>query len=190
MLVLGNGESRKKIDLEVSTEEKIGCNAIHRDLSVQHLICVDRRMVQEALASKHNFKIYTRADWVNNWNAPNILTVPEVPYEQKTRADKAFQWGSGPYAVLLATTISNDIKLVGFDLYSTTGTINNIYKGTKNYDKADKSPVDPSYWVHQISKVFQNNPKKKFTIFQTEDWILPESWIYPNVSLDNISNIV
>ena len=49
-LVIGNGESRRGIDLEIyrTTHTLIGCNAIHRDLVVDHLICCDRRMGAEA----------------------------------------------------------------------------------------------------------------------------------------------
>ena len=49
MLVIGNGESRKDIDISAFNETKVGCNAIIRDFFVDHLVCVDRRMVKEAL---------------------------------------------------------------------------------------------------------------------------------------------
>ena len=49
-LVIGNGESRRDVNLETyrSTHTLIGCNAIHRDLIIDHLICCDRRMAAEA----------------------------------------------------------------------------------------------------------------------------------------------
>ena len=49
MLVIGNGESRKHIDVDAINDTKIGCNAILRDYLVEHLICVDRKMVREAI---------------------------------------------------------------------------------------------------------------------------------------------
>ena len=48
MLVIGNGESRCDINLSEINTTKIGCNAIVRDFFVDHLVCVDRRMVDEA----------------------------------------------------------------------------------------------------------------------------------------------
>ena len=67
MLVIGNGESRKGLNLNTFDEIKIGCNAIARDVTVDHLVCVDRRMVSEAL--ENNFKniIYTRHDWLGQF---------------------------------------------------------------------------------------------------------------------------
>ena len=44
--------------------------------------------------------------------------------------DEPFHWGSGPYAVLLATFLSKYIKLIGFDLYGIDGKLNNVYENT------------------------------------------------------------
>ena len=187
MLVIGNGESRLQIDLDKIDICKIGCNAIRRDYEVDHLVCVDRRMVQEALESKFTNTIYTRKDWIGQFSAhKNVELVPTVPYQPEERKDEPFQWGSGPYAVLLAATLSKKVKLIGFDLFSTTGTVNNVYKSTTHYDNSDKHAVDPSYWIHQISKVFEYFPLNKFTVYQNRQWILPDSSKYPNVFLDNL----
>ena len=47
MLVIGNGESRKDVPINKLKGTKVGCNAIIRDYIVDHLICVDQRMVDE-----------------------------------------------------------------------------------------------------------------------------------------------
>ena len=192
MLVIGNGESRTGVNINIIDDLKIGCNAIHRDFKVDHLVCVDRRMVTEAVeqgANEHAL-VYTREDWANKYNQyNNIRTVPVLPYKGKNRWDEPFQWGSGPYAVLLGAKISTDISLLGFDLHSDTNTVNNIYKDTPNYDAKDKRAVDPRYWIHQISKIFEIYCKRNFTIYQTDNWELPKSWKYPNVTVDNISSL-
>lgn len=194
MWVFGNGESRKQIDLELLKGYKIGCNAIMRDHQVDHLVCVDRRMVNEAIEDNINDTtlVYTRKDWYGNYqHLKNIKQVPEIPYESVIRADEPFQWGSGPYAVLLAAKLSKErcVSLVGFDLYSNNKLINNIYKNTQCYDSASKSAVDPRYWIHQIGKVFEHFPKVGFTVYGLDDWKTPKAWISPNVKVDNISNI-
>ena len=71
-------------------------------------------------------------------------------------------------------------------MFSGTGSVNNVYKDTNHYDRADKHAVDPSYWIHQISKVFEYFPLNKFTVYQNRQWTLPDSWKYPNVFLDNL----
>jgi hypothetical protein len=193
MLVIGNGESRISIDINKIQEPKIGCNAIYRDYHVDHLICVDRRMVQEALKNDVNQTsyVYTRDNWVKQFNSLRVRTVPPLPYKGDQRWDEPFQWGSGPYAVLLSAKLckGSTVRLVGFDLHSTTSTVNNVYKGTSNYDSAEKRPVDPRYWIHQIGKVFELYRKRNFVIYQTDDWSLPDNWKFPNVSVDNVSNL-
>lgn len=189
MIVIGNGESRLPIDISTLKEMKIGCNAIIRENFVEHLVCVDRRMVQEALDLKTQAVIYTRKDWFNTFAFP-IMPLPNLPYKGDNRPDEPMQWGSGPYAVLLGAMLSQNVKLIGFDLYSKSKSVNNIYKDTKNYDASDKRPVDPKYWIYQIAKVFEYFPETKFTVYNESDWIMPKVWNNKNVSLDTINNLI
>ena len=191
--VIGNGESRSSIDIEKLDGPLVGCNAIMRDYKVDYLVCVDRRMVQEAINSNANdySLVYTREEWHPQFKQhKRIRILPDLPYSGSDRWDEPFQWGSGPYAVLLGALKSKKetVHLIGFDMYSDTSTVNNIYKDTRNYDRADKRAVDPRYWIHQIGKVFQCFPKTKFIVYN-KHIKLKESWIYPNVMVDTISNI-
>ena len=192
MLIIGNGESRISIDINKIQEPKIGCNAIYRDFKVDYLVCVDRPMLQEALNSNYhkNSSIYTRRrNWVQYRLEKNIRMVPSLPYRGSERPDDPIHWGSGPYAVLLAALLAtDDIHMIGFDLYSQTDSVNNIYKDTKNYIAASKRPIDPRYWIYQIGKVFKHYPDKKFIVYQ-DSFELPTAWNQPNVSLDNMSNL-
>lgn len=193
MLVIGNGESRQHIDLESLEYTKVGCNAILRDTKVDHLVCVDKSMLCEAVNAQYhkNTKVYTRKNlFVQHSFEKNIKIVPNLPYVGSKRPDNPVHWGSGPYAVLLAATLAtDDIHLLGFDLYSTDNKVNNIYKDTVNYDFAHKSAVDPRYWIYQIGKVFQHFANSNFIIHQEDHWQLPQSWNHFNVTVDNISNI-
>ena len=193
MLVLGNGESRKDIDIDLLNYTKIGCNAIYRDFKVDHLVCVDKSMLKEAIDSEYNVnsKIYTRkSHFINYQHQKNIRMVPDLPYVGSERPDDPTHWGSGPYAVLLAANLTTtDIYLLGFDLYSQDNRVNNVYKDTANYSLAHKSAVDPRYWIYQIGKVFECFPNTNFIIHQLDNWQLPKAWKYPNVSLDNLNNL-
>ena len=70
---IGNGESRATIDINNLTGIKVGCNAIVRDTVVDCLVCVDRRMVSEALERNFPNKIFTRKDWVVRFNNPKCV---------------------------------------------------------------------------------------------------------------------
>jgi hypothetical protein len=189
MYVFGNGESRTSVNIDNLSGIKIGCNAIMRDYKMDHLICVDRKMVREAITTEYKSNIYTRENWIDEFHAYGIMSVPKLPYKGHERPDEPFQWGSGPYAVLLACQLSNDIKLIGFDLHSKDQYMNNIYKDTTNYNNSDHHYIDPRYWIHQIGVLMMMYPSIKFKIYQTANFKLPNNWKLPNVSVDTFDNL-
>jgi len=189
-VVIGNGESRRDIDLETyrSTHILIGCNAIHRDITVNHLVCCDRRMAAEATENPSNKDtlIYVRTHWFHYFRKiqknKNIRPLPDLPYKGELKRDHPDHWGSGGYAVLLAAVLGfHEIELIGFDLYPIGHTVNNIYKGTDNYSRPESQPVDPSYWIYQIGQVFTNTDIK-FVIRNHQHWQIPKEWQKNNVT--------
>ena len=73
-------------------------------------------------------------------------------------------WSAGPIAVRLAIENHDplDVFLIGFDLGSKTGTINNLYKGTDNY-LSDSAAVTPSVnWIEQHKQNFLACPEVRF----------------------------
>jgi hypothetical protein len=172
-------------------EVVVGCNAIHRDFVPDHLVCCDNRMVKEALQNPSVKKIYTREKYYQEHRKiakhKNVLRLPPLPYQGYQRVDDPVHWGSGPYAVLLAADFgAESVDLIGFDLYSNDGKVNNIYKGTENYSRSDYQAVDPAYWILQIKQVFKHFPDNKFTIFNHFNWQPPRDWLCDNVKFGNI----
>lgn len=192
MLVIGNGESRRDLDLKQINMSKIGCNAIYRDCFVEDIVCVDRKMLKEILRTTYRANVYTRKEWFVPYRLDKRLRMlPKLPFETKTRMDEPMNWGSGPYAVLLgAMKAEHTIRLVGFDLFSKDRKFNNIYKDTENYNSSSKKSVDPSYWIYQISCIFDLYKNKNFIIYNDKDWPMPDSWKLANVSLDKLGNLV
>lgn len=190
VVVVGNGESRSALNLNVLKDKVtlIGCNAIHRDLAVDHLVCCDQRMVNESVANKSIPHIYTRPRYYNDFHKAlqknSVNNLPSLPYQGKLKADQPEHWGSGPYATLLAAHLKFKIVyMIGFDLYGNKHLVNNVYKNTVNYLPENKSAVDPAYWIYQGRKVFQCYENTSFKIFNTADWRLPTDWQLPNVQL-------
>ena len=193
MLIIGNGESRRDINLDLIREPKIGCNAIHRDYHTDHLVCVDKRMFKESLDASANLDrlVYTRKEHYDQFKQKRTRIVPDLPYAGSERYDDPFHWGSGPYAVLLGAKIQKQgyVKLLGFDLYGTNGKQNNVYKDTSNYNDSNKREIDPSYWIYQIEKVFECFPHINFIIYQNDGWQMPKSWKKTNVTVDKITSL-
>jgi hypothetical protein len=194
MIVIGNGQSRQTINLNNLTGQKIGCNAIIRDTHVDYLVCCDKKMVRQAL--QQNFSpIYTRSRWSDDFDSVNVQSLPELPYKGEDRKDDPFNWGSGPYAILLACNLqktkptATNIKLVGFDLYGLDGKLNNMYANTNGYKDADEEQVDWSYWEYQIAKIFERYPYLKFTIYNLDGWKCPKTWNFKNLKVDILENL-
>jgi hypothetical protein len=176
MLVIGNGESRKLINLNGLNGPKIGCNAIHRDLFVDYLVAIDRRCVEEALQSTNFTALYSTLALNSKIN---ILptTVPLL------------NPNSGPYAIILGAELSSQVHLIGFDLWSKDGLINNVYKDTQNYNKSTYCAVDPNYWIEDIGNIFKYYCNTQFFVYNIANWQLPVNWQQPNVKLQDIKYI-
>lgn len=190
--VIGNGESRRTINLNNINGVTIGCNAIHRDFVCDKIVAVDRRMVKEVLSnpSYQHTPIYTRSQWAPQFSSyKNVHTVPKLPYDGKLRSDDPWHWNSGPFAVLLGCLEQADtVNLLGFDLYSLQNKVNNIYKNTENYNSSDSAPVDHSYWLHQLKQLFASFPNKKFIQWQLSNWQVPDCWMdSKNLTFNTIS---
>jgi len=182
--IIGNGESRKRIDFDNIDGFKMGCNAAYRDLDIDCLVAVDRRIVEEAIDNNFSKSIYTRRDWMSSFALyPNVRLLPGLPYTGTLREDDPWHWGTGPHACNLAATLKpREVHLWGFDLYGNGDRVNNIYKGTKNYDPVDKNAVDPRYWIYQIGMCVRSYPNIKWIQHQLKDWEIPKNW--PRVNLE------
>ena len=168
--VIGNGESRAGIDLAELEGETYGSNALHRDFHPDNLICCDKRMVHEALDGEYLGPIYTRPDWVDEFShLMNVHELPAFTWPETEKWEQHFQCGSGLHSVWLALTDGHErISLLGFDLFSTDGLHNNIYKDTNNYESSDYSAVDPSHWIPQFERMFKTYPDVHF------DYLVPD----------------
>ena len=193
---IGNGESRKDLDLSIlpAHGEIYGTNALHRDWSdiLNCLICCDKRMVEEALASAtYTGPVYTRPKWEERiFENPRVQPLPDFTWKQKHKWQKHFHWGSGLHAAHLAC--KNDAQvlvMIGHDFYGVSGNMhNNIYKGTDNYLDNNVTAVDPIFWIRQFKILFNTFPDVKFIFLQPGDWQLPEIWTEENFEVQDLND--
>lgn len=180
VLVVGNGESRKAINLArfVNRLPIVGCNAIYRDIAVDYLVCIDARLVEEVYTGSISVPVYSNQLQYNN----RIVQLPTIPFLQNSRALYYKNWSSGAYALLLSATLEfTTIYIIGFDLYSTTGYVNNVYKNTVNYSSSISHAVDPAYWIYQSACIFRHFTNKSFIVVNDTNWVMPELWKLSNV---------
>ena len=200
VIVYGNGKSRSKYHDVTMTYDNVitwGCNAIYRDVKVDHLVSVDYGMQHEIYTSG-----YTKENscWFLDWNIlpPEFIVDPTTmknvtqnkPTEhgcvvsgsandglyitwvdgENSVADIKYpkDWCSGATAVYLACQQgATELFLLGFDL-----SINNIYEGSKNYPQQVEHPE----WKQQLLTTFREFPFIDFY------------WVEPQHSVVTLSN--
>jgi hypothetical protein len=172
MLVIGNGESRKDIDLNYYGLPTIGCNAICRDYIVDHLVAIDRKCIDEALHYKCA-NIHTTSVLAARYTKSNVNVLPSTI--------SLLNPGSGPYAIILGAELSPVVHIIGFDIWSNNGLVNNIYKDTPNYRAAARCAVDPNYWIIDITNIFKYYCNTQFFVYNKHNWQMPIEWNQHNV---------
>ena len=152
--VLGNGISRRSIDVELLLKiaPVYGCNALYRTHTPTVLVSTDRpisQQIQESGYAKTN-RFYTRRPIHN-------LGAQTVPREY-------FGFSSGPIATSLAAKDNHTrIYLLGFDMGpSETGKFNNVYADTEFYKQSINTPTFTGNWVRQLCTVAKDHANCEF----------------------------
>ena len=195
---IGNGESRNHFNIDQLKPHGTvyGTNAIFRDTDVDHLVCCDRRMAMETVSAGYTGKVYTREDWYSFFPYDNFNKLAPLPWEENEKWTQSFHMGSGLHAVNLALhNGANIVVLIGHDFWGVNNLHNNVYKGTENYNAAEHSAVDPSFWIKQFVMFFNAYPEVQFVFCQPNmhSWKRPVGWdttTLPNVQYQELSELV
>jgi|TARA_B110000305_G_scaffold69557_1_gene78112 hypothetical protein len=173
--VLGNGTSRKSINLEqLNTKGTVyGCNALYREFHPDYLVAVDAKMVIEINKAKYQ---HSNEVWTNPNKSYHHLT--GFNYFQPSKG-----WSSGPTALWLASTHNTQtIYILGFDYQGIDEKLNNIYADTQNYKKSDDRATYHGNWLKQTCVTCQKYPEKRYIRVLGEDAFIPREFLkIPNI---------
>jgi hypothetical protein len=176
--VLGNGTSRKSIDI---TQLKkfgpiYGCNALYREFEPDYLVAVDTKMILEINQAGYQHKHQV---WTNPNRAYNGMH--GFNFFQPSKG-----WSSGPTALHLASTHdTTDIYILGFDYKGLGERINNIYADTPNYKKKHDRATFHGNWLKQTIITTKNFSQKRYIRVLGESGFIPKE--FSNIS--NLSHI-
>ena len=135
--VIGNGESRSIFPIEDLKDKGVvwGCNAIYRDMVLDHLVVIDPDMLNEIAKDKNkyadHYPVWTGYRNPKQWG----LKVRNIPKNKR--------WNAGTSAAHLAVQHGHtNIFLIGHDLEPClNGLTNNMYKSTDNYRKVFEDDI-------------------------------------------------
>ena len=175
--VLGNGESRKGIDINDLKEHGtvFACNGVFRTHQPHWLIAVDPKMMLEIAETDyviHN-KVYSN---YNQQYAKHQKLLDHVTWSKPSLG-----WSSGPTALRLACEQDyKEIYILGFDYqgHSEGGKnnrfrFNNIFKDTRNYKKSNDEATFYGNWMNQTKRCLQDFKDVKF------HRVIPKGWFRP-----------
>jgi len=175
--VLGNGQSRKGIDInDLKTKGTVfACNAVYRTHQPHWLVAVDPKMMLEIAETYyvvHN-KVYS------NYN--NQYTKHQKLLDHVTWSKPSLGWSSGPTALRLACEKGfKDIYILGFDYQGLAESqnknrfrLNNIFGDTRNYKKHSDEATFYGNWMNQTKRCLQDFADVKF------HRVIPKGWFKP-----------
>ena len=176
--VLGNGESRKGIEINDLKERGtvFACNGVYRTHQPHWLVAVDPKMMLEI--GETDYVIHNKV--YSNFNAqydkhPKLLD--HVKWSQPSMG-----WSSGPTALKLACDQGYDeIYILGFDYMGHAESpnkqryrFNNVFKDTRNYKKSNDEATFYGNWMNQTKRCLTDYPKVKFHRITPKDWFRPK----------------
>lgn len=151
--VLGNGRSRKGLDLDLlkTFGPVYGCNALYREFTPDVLVATDKPIadaIQNSGYSKKN-RFFTRRPLPDS----GALKLP-TQYRGMS---------SGPNALAQACMDGyTTLYLIGFDLGTADGQFNNMYADTQFYKKITDPPTFAGNWIKQIKQVAEEFSTRSF----------------------------
>ena len=167
--VLGNGTSRKSIDLKQLKENGTvyGCNALYREFEPDYLVAVDTKMILEINKAgyQHNHEVWTNPNRAyHQMNGFNFFNPSKG-------------WSSGPTALWLASTHKNqEIYILGFDYTGIDDKINNVYADTPNYKKSHERATYYGNWLKQTVITCQKFSEKRYIRVLGENTLVPKEF--------------
>ena len=178
--VLGNGVSRKGVDLSVLQKQGTvyGCNALYREFDPDYLVAVDVKMVNEICKKQYQL-------------SHEVWTNPNRSYAKLHGLNffhPAKGWSSGPTALWLASQHEYSIiYILGFDYKGLDDgkKFNNVYANTMNYKKSKDGATFFGNWLRQTVTVVKDHPQ-----IQYRRIILPDNYCPEELNrFDNFKNV-
>jgi len=173
--VLGNGESRKGIDID--DLKKLGtvfaCNAVYRTHRPDFLIAVDPKMIMEIGESEYMMHNQVWSNFNAQYNKNQRIM------DHCNWFKPSLGWSSGPTALRMACERGfKEIYILGFDYQGHRDgqrfKLNNIFGDTRNYKRRKDEATFYGNWMNQTKRCLQDFKDVKFHRVVPENWFTPK----------------
>ena len=154
VFVLGNGPSRKNIDVSKLDGTVIGCNACHRDFTPDVICATDAGIISDIIESGYDGQCYFTH---NSWNL-----LPEEVYDSLANGTEhtTYRRFDSEYFVYISGLAANCIQTKSYIIWVPKGMENKIKNMNYEYSGEDQSTGTAAVYV--ACRDF--NPKKVYLL--------------------------
>lgn len=178
-LIIGNGASRKSLNLE-SLRNKgtiFGCNALYRDFEPDYLVAIDDKIIKEIEESYANLNTCIFPPEEERYEPPGVYGLKSGPTPRSNAGMVAMQ-----QAVQMGF---RELHCFGFDFLVVNDevAVSNMYEGTNAYGPETRTNLpDTRNRMRFLGWFIDNNPDVNFVFVYPKD----TSGIYKPMS-ENVS---
>ena len=176
--VLGNGESRKGIEINDLKEKGtvFACNGVYRTHQPHYLVAVDPKMILEIAETDYPIHNKVWSNFNNQYNK-NQKILDHFNWFQPSLG-----WSSGPTALKFACDKGfKEIYILGFDYQAHAEgnknnrfRFNNVFKDTRNYKKSNDEATFYGNWMNQTKRCIQDYKDVQFHRIVPQGWFTPK----------------
>ena len=183
--IIGNGESRKDIELCKVKGTKIGCNAIYLHEKVDLVCAMDKfwrdKIEKESkvpllsrkcnMSAQSTLQIFYKGTWMN--------TI--TPYRGYCSGTSALDY--------VCSTINpgHPIFLIGFDFDYKGKYVNHVYKGTENHPKENRPAQNENIFLNETLQIVNRYPKHNIIwVSDNKDFVIKIN----RITIQQYKNIV
>lgn len=154
--IIGNGESRKDINIDKLQGMKVGCNAIYLYHNVD-LICAMDKFWRDKIINETTIPLLSRK--INNASQTTLQifnkkwTDTTCPYRGYCSGTTALDY--------ICSLYTDNIYLIGFDFDYTGQLVNHIYKNTQFHPKANRPAQNENIFLNETLQIVKRYPLHK-----------------------------
>lgn len=157
--IIGNGESRKNINISKINGMKVGCNAIYLYENVD-LICAMDKFWRDKIEKESSIPLLSRK--VNNGFQTTLQLYENGNWTNTNCSYRGYC--SGTTALdYICSLYKDDIYLIGFDFGYTGEFVNHIYKDLPNHPKSNRPAQNENIFLNETLQIKKRYPKHNIT---------------------------
>lgn len=166
--VIGNGESRKNIDISKIKGVTVGCNAIYLHESVDYICAMDK-FWRDKIVKETKIPLISR---LHNMAFQTTLELFDGEWQNTKCPYRGYCSGISALDYMASIHRGENIFLIGFDFGYKGDKVNHVYKDTPNHPTADKKAQNEDIFLKQCIETVKRYPKNNFYWVTDSDFLI------------------